>query len=204
VNEIIRAVPEMMSGLMVHGGYVMPLLLAISTVMWIMIFFKGVGLLMDKRAEKGLDQCLLAVEKGELTGAFWQRSVLKNFALLKESGHLNQEALERLQHTQAVTIDRHIRTILILAGAAPLLGLLGTVNGMITTFDVISVFGTGNARAMAAGISEALFTTQAGLVVAVPGLLTGVILERRCENIKDRMQGLCLTLMRQALCREER
>lgn len=52
----------------------------------------------------------------------------------------------------------------------PLLGLLGTVSGMIKVFTVLTVFGTGNVRAMAAGISEALFTTLAGLVTALSGL----------------------------------
>jgi hypothetical protein len=56
----------------------------------------------------------------------------------------------------------------VLAAVAPLLGLLGTVTGMIATFDVLAVFGTGNAKAMAGGISEALITTQTGLLVALP------------------------------------
>ena len=80
----------------------------------------------------------------------------------------------------------------------PLLGLLGTVTGMITTFDVISEFGTGNARALASGISEALVTTQSGLVVAVPGLLIGGFLFQRAQKIKGRMELFCIGLQNQA------
>ena len=61
----------------------------------------------------------------------------------------------------------------------PILGLLGTVNGMIFTFTVMQLFGTGNANGLASGISEALVTTMAGLVCAVPGLYFSSSLDRR-------------------------
>jgi len=85
------------------------------------------------------------------------------------------------------SLDRHLGLIGVLAALAPLLGLLGTVTGMIATFDIISIFGTGNARAMAGGISEALITTQTGLVVAIPGLYMSNFLNRRSENLKQRI-----------------
>jgi biopolymer transport protein ExbB len=62
--------------------------------------------------------------------------------------------------------------------------LLGTVLGMIETFEVIALFGTGNAKAMAGGISVALVTTQAGLLVAVPGLLVSAALARRARRLE--------------------
>lgn len=64
----------------------------------------------------------------------------------------------------------------------PLLGLLGTVSGMIKVFEVITVFGTGNTRGMASGISEALVTTMAGLFTALSGLYFVSDLENRAEN----------------------
>ena len=110
---------------------------------------------------------------------------------------LNREMLESIRMRQEVKAMRYIGTILILAAVAPLLGLLGTVTGMITTFDVISEFGTGNARALASGISEALVTTQSGLVVAVPGMLLGGILFQRAGKLKNRMELFCIGLQHQ-------
>lgn len=81
-------------------------------------------------------------------------------------------------------LERHLALIGVLAAIAPLLGLLGTVTGMMATFDIISVFGTGNARAMAGGISEALVTTQTGLIVAIPGLYMHGFLLKRAEKLK--------------------
>ena len=68
-------------------------------------------------------------------------------------------------------IERGQSVIKLLAGIAPLMGLLGTVTGMIATFQAITAFGSGDAKLMAAGISQALITTVLGLVVAVPLLL---------------------------------
>ncbi|WP_300675074.1 MotA/TolQ/ExbB proton channel family protein, partial [Desulfoluna sp.] len=79
---------------------------------------------------------------------------------------------------------------------APLLGLLGTVSGMITTFDVIALFGTGNARAMAGGISESLITTQSGLSVAIPGMFMGVLLTRRSRRLAAKLDETISTIQR--------
>jgi biopolymer transport protein ExbB len=84
-------------------------------------------------------------------------------------------------------MDDYLGFIGALAAVAPLMGLLGTVIGMIVTFDVISVFGTGNARAMAGGISEALITTQTGLLVAIPGLYMKGYLDRRAQKLRHRI-----------------
>jgi biopolymer transport protein ExbB len=74
----------------------------------------------------------------------------------------------------------------------PLLGLLGTVTGMIAIFEVLKVFGTGNTQGMAAGISRALLPTIAGLVTALAGLFFSSDLDRRVkiqvEKAKDKLQ----------------
>ncbi len=82
-----------------------------------------------------------------------------------------------------------------LVGLAPLLGLLGTVTGMIETFDAIgdSVLLSATGGGIAGGISEALFSTQVGLMIAVPGLLLGRLLDRRREELEmelDRVLSL--------------
>lgn len=89
---------------------------------------------------------------------------------------------------EAPIIERGLSTIKILAVIAPLLGLLGTVTGMIETFQSITLFGTGDAKLMAGGISQALITTVLGLVVAIPLIFLHSIAankSRRCINILE-------------------
>ncbi len=93
-------------------------------------------------------------------------------------------------------LDSHLAIIRILAGVAPLLGLLGTVTGMMGTFDVITIFGTGNAKAMAGGISVALITTQTGLMVSIPGLYMSGFLSKRAHNVKYRIAATGIYLKR--------
>ena len=69
-----------------------------------------------------------------------------------------------------------------LVALCPLLGLFGTVTGMMSVFDVLAVMGTGNARAMASGISQAIIPTMAGMVVALPGLYFKVALQRQMQQ----------------------
>ena len=94
------------------------------------------------------------------------------------------------------SLDNHLATIRVLAGIAPLLGLLGTVTGMMGTFDVITIFGTGNAKAMAGGISVALITTQTGLMVSIPGLYMSGFLTKRANNLKYRVAATGMYLKR--------
>jgi len=184
--------------MIVNGGLVMLPILASSLIMWLLILYKGLLFFQARRAEKELSQCWQALQQHRYEGAFWQQTILRQFSWLQRRHSLNRENLLQLLHSQCNEVDRYIGTILVLAGAAPLLGLLGTVSGMITTFDVIAVFGTGNARAMAGGISIALITTQAGLVVAVPGLVLGALLHRRAEAIKEQMHRFSLNLLQKS------
>ncbi len=85
------------------------------------------------------------------------------------------------------SFNNYLAIIGVLAAVAPLLGLLGTVIGMICTFDILSIFGTGNAKGMAGGISEALITTQTGLLVAIPGLYMKGFLDRRAHKLKQHV-----------------
>jgi biopolymer transport protein ExbB len=93
------------------------------------------------------------------------------------------------------TIDKYGGLIMVIAAVAPLLGLLGTVTGMISTFDIITEFGTGDPKLLSGGISEALVTTELGLVVAIPALVFGNILGGWAENIKDDMEKAALKVV---------
>lgn len=83
---------------------------------------------------------------------------------------------------------RNLLALQALVAILPLLGLLGTVSGMIKVFDVITVFGTGNTRGMASGISEALVTTMAGLFTALSGLYFVSDLERRADDVSRELE----------------
>lgn len=178
------------------GGAVMPPLLVISLIMWFLILHKSRQFLTARKQECSTDDGWQALQNGRAVGSVWQQQMMNNFRILQsKDGRVDFSHLSRMQNKQESDIDRFIATILVLAGATPLLGLLGTVGGMITTFDVISTFGTGNARAMASGISEALISTQAGLVVAIPGLVLGSLLSRRADNLKERLRAFSIGLV---------
>jgi biopolymer transport protein ExbB len=97
---------------------------------------------------------------------------------------------------QQPTLEHFLAVIAVLASIAPLLGLLGTVLGMIETFDVIAIFGTGNAKALAGGISVALVTTQTGLLIAIPGLFVSGLLFRRSNRLKIQLDEITTILDR--------
>jgi biopolymer transport protein ExbB/TolQ len=78
--------------------------------------------------------------------------------------------------------------VMVMAAAAPLLGLLGTVTGMVSTFEVITLYGNQNPVLMADGISEALISTQSGLLIAFPLTLLKQRLDERIEILKQEME----------------
>ena len=93
---------------------------------------------------------------------------------------LNQSIL-RSDFKSSVIKDFYIIQTLI--ALCPVLGLLGTVTGMIEVFDVVSFFGTGNARALASGITKATLPTMTGMAISIVGLLTFTILNSKSQSI---------------------
>ena len=85
-------------------------------------------------------------------------------------------------------LQRGILFIKVISVVAPLLGLLGTVTGMINTFQAITLFGTGDPKTMAGGISQALVTTVLGLTVAIPMVLLHTIVSGRSRTITQILQ----------------
>lgn len=109
---------------------------------------------------------------------------------------------ERLAH-RLFLMERHIPLIQSLAAAAPLLGLLGTVSGLIHTFQAMTEFGSGNSQLLSRGISEALIAAQTGLLVAIILILLGHRLEGRITWLKDQTEyGVTLLLNRMVRGRE--
>jgi biopolymer transport protein ExbB len=112
----------------------------------------------------------------------------------REREHLEDVISESLLN-ESTTLNRFGAVILVIAAVSPLLGLLGTVTGMISTFDVITEFGTGDPKLLSGGISIALVTTQLGLIVAIPLLLVGNVLSGWAERIKDEMEKSALHIV---------
>ncbi len=110
---------------------------------------------------------------------------------LKNAGRgmwLVKEGIEEMGSREAVVLEKHVGVLATIANLTPLLGLLGTVSGMIKTFNVISVQGVGNPAPLAGGIAEALITTASGLCVAIPTLVCYRILKDRTETLVFEME----------------
>jgi len=85
-------------------------------------------------------------------------------------------------------LERFLWLVQVVSVMAPLMGLLGTVTGMIRTFQVMTLFGTGDPKLMAGGISEALVTTMLGLIVAIPLVLLHTVLSSMSQNVTDVLE----------------
>ena len=105
----------------------------------------------------------------------------------KDNANESLESLEIIldEKIQSITplIETRVKSIKLIATVAPLLGLLGTVIGMIETFQAITLFGTGDPKLMAGGISQALVTTMLGLIVAAPLLFLHSYAENYSRSI---------------------
>lgn len=182
------------------GGVVMGPILIVSGVMWLLIinrvlFLRRLYVTNISRSEAGKLVARNQMPDDRFQGA---NSLLVR-AFLSVRSHdrdLDDYILDEIVIRLTSAMDDYLSIIRILAGIAPLLGLLGTVVGMMSTFDVITVFGTGNARAMADGISIALITTQTGLMVSIPGLYMSGWLSRRAGNLKVRIAATGIYLKR--------
>ncbi len=103
-----------------------------------------------------------------------------------------KEYLEEVLYERMLAAKPGLESLLpfiaLTAAAAPLLGLLGTVTGMISTFNMISLFGTGDPKTLSGGISEALITTEFGLYVAIPAVLAHAFLSRKAKGVLGSME----------------
>lgn len=121
---------------------------------------------------------------------------------IMQNAHAEREALEDIVCQRLLKYrpqcTRFLNILQIIAVAAPLLGLLGTVTGMIQSFSAMQDFGASNPQLFSAGISEALLTTQFGLALAIPALLAHAILSQSAERILDVFQYSCLLVLNNA------
>ncbi len=153
------------------GGWVVVAILALSSFMWILI----------------LDRYLFLYRSAK----FLTADTLKHWqAQYSNNPKINQRLRSGLTHSFNDKLSTWLGTIQVITAILPLLGLLGTVSGMIKTFEVMTVFGTGNIRGMADGISQALITTMAGLLTALSGMYFASNLNSRIEDETEHMSQL--------------
>jgi len=148
-------------------------------------------LLTTQRPARLVAQVIHQVRNGQLgparEAARSARGPTGRIVLAAVEAHAEEEtereaAMETVLLAEAPRLERSLSLLSALASVAPLLGLLGTVSGMIATFDTIAAAGTGNPRLLSGGISEALITTQLGLMVGIPLLLVHAWLARWIER----------------------
>lgn len=182
------------------GGWVMVPVALTSVLMWTLIGERLMTFRRLGRRDIGVQDAIRAVQGTPVNsfGHGLRATLVRNF-VRKRTGDpdLDRRIVRECAMRIEPVIDRNLSVIAVLASIAPLLGLLGTVSGMITTFMVIAQLGTGNARPLAGGISEALVATQAGLLVAVPGLFASVALRRRATELSNRLDQTSLLLQHQ-------
>jgi biopolymer transport protein ExbB len=186
------------------GGIVGVVILALGLVAWLLAAVRTATLFV---AGRGRDAVTAAI--GLLDQHRWGRAdeivqtasgaAPRVMAALLPLGpgsrkRLEDRASEALLLEQPA-LDRFGGAILVIAAVAPLLGLLGTVTGMIGTFEIITEFGTGDPRMLSGGISEALVTTQLGLIVAIPTLLVGNLLDRYAERVLGQLELAALAVI---------
>lgn len=198
------------------GGFVMPGLLLLSVGLWAMIAERWLYLFRPVRLFPGWrsGKANLEVKRYETAArdyltrrdaeaarrlhaicrkaraemaAFLHRALLEN-----ESG--DAESLVLSVDEAFSVFSRRVRSriglISVLSSMAPMLGLLGTVSGMIEAFETMMLSGGADAKALSGGISAALITTQVGLVVALPGMFSRSLFARRAEALEEGMQLL--------------
>lgn len=157
-------------GTLIRGGYVLVPLFFVGCFTWILILWKWQ---LDPKVKEiqsvYLDQMKLYLHRGGSFDSFFYEKEMEVF----------------------LAFQKYLKTISRCAGVAPLLGLLGTVSGMTTTFQTITLHGFGNPAMLADGISESLLTTQAGLIVAFPIVLAHNFL----RNLSDKKQHSILSFL---------
>ncbi|MCR4315120.1 MAG: MotA/TolQ/ExbB proton channel family protein [Planctomycetes bacterium] len=160
VPELTGAVTDIVAEVSKGGVTLIPLLV----VAFLIVYLCALRYVAIRRHAKGLRRSLEAGRKG---------------------AHTDAHALRTLK-VDAQSFDSTPRT---LVAIAPLLGLLGTVIGMMETFDVIAISGTSDANAMSGGISEALLSTQVGLMIAVPGMFAVSVIARAKADLTKLIEA---------------
>jgi biopolymer transport protein ExbB len=137
------------------------------------------------------DERIAEIRDGSALGRMLAAGLLNRF----HSREVMKEAIQDTGRQVVAALERYLNTLGTIAAVTPLLGLLGTVLGMIKVFGVIMEAGVGNPGVLAGGISQALITTAAGLSVAIPALMFHRYFNNRVDKIVIAMEEQALRLI---------
>ncbi|CAE7314307.1 exbD2 [Symbiodinium pilosum] len=178
ILALIVQTPEM-SERIKQGGVIGYLILLIGAIGVALGAYRLAAILLTQRKVRR-EQSDPARDDGHTIATL--RKVAQDDAYQLDASALSAK-LDEVVAGAAERLNRGLPTLAIIAAVSPLLGLLGTVTGMIETFQVITLFGAGDPRLMSGGISQALITTQLGLAVAIPLLLLHSFLQGRANML---------------------
>ena len=184
------------------GGAVMWPILAVGVAALLVAIYKWVALSLVKRPNRRQVKTLLeSVREKDFAAAQAVGKEMKGpigemlaagAANLEESSELLEEVLFERILAAKLRIQSLLPFLAVSASSAPLLGLLGTVTGIIQTFKQITIYGSGDVKSLSGGISEALITTEYGLIVAIPSLLLHSLLSRKARGLVSEMETLAV------------
>jgi biopolymer transport protein ExbB len=123
------------------------------------------------------------------------RLIKLGLKMIGQSRPVFKDAMEESGRREAVNLSAHLELLGVIASISPLLGLLGTVAGMIDAFGTVAQAGLGNPGLLAGGIGQALLTTAAGLVVAIPAMVIHRLLLSRVETLTGDLEDLGADLL---------
>lgn len=201
----IAATEETLLEHIAKGGPVMYPILGLAAAAFLVAILKWIGLSTVRTPSRRRIAELLAAIRAkddakakaiaERLGGPAGRMLRAGVANLAEPRDIVEEVMYETILSTRLRLNRFIPFVAIAAAAAPLLGLLGTVTGIINTFKLITVFGSGDVKTLSGGISEALITTEFGLIVAIPSLLLSAFLSRKARGLLDRLEGIALSFL---------
>ncbi len=170
------------------GGYVMPPLVLATFILWFAIGYRFAAL--QRGSVRSVRQLLIRNAKRvrHAPRGLIERAVLRGLEIAEQNPPNLRRWLDDAFSEFEASTKRFGKLIFTIVAVAPLMGLLGTVSGMIETFDSLadmSLFS--QSGGIAGGISQALFTTQMGLAVAIPGLIVGGLLDRRAMQLRTEL-----------------
>ena len=187
------------------GGYVIVAIMACSLVACAVIIERGLFYRSADAAAKTFRDWLKESASGS-AGVLYRGSENAVFAKMWEAAAViplaereaRQNAVDDAVRAEIPVLERNLYMLTTAATVAPLLGLLGTVLGMIKTFQAASMTGLGNPQMLAEGISEALYNTAGGLLVAIPCIIANNHVRNRVERLLHWTEGCVGEIVRRA------
>ena len=179
--------PTLLEELGKGGIWIYPILV-FAGVSVIIAFFKAIQILRVRAPARA------ASLEGSFTGPFEQLRIAAKENMGRKAEILEEILYERIIDAQ-VRLEKALPLIAVTAATAPLLGLLGTVTGMIEVFRQITNFANPESSELARGISEALVTTKFGLITAIPSLIVHALLSRRLQGLVAKMETFASRLV---------